>query len=580
MIDFIRSRLDIKITLAVTVAAACAVGVYAWYDIRAMRADTERTAERTMEAYAASIKGGIGAIMQRGRHNDAGALLRDLFAPSSVESIAIYNERGGPVHRVSRRPEEGAGGALPAGTVAAVLNGHAVDNRETNGVHVMTYYALIENKQDCHGCHGSVAKVIGILKIDFPLTETDRDIASRRDRIVFGTVSLTLFLTALLAALLRVIVHRPVQELRSAMANVREGSVLPDLPLPGGDELVDMKRRFVEMLSRMNMLHLAKLEREKEAVQDAENRRYRAELEAMFDAMPDGVLLIDASQKILYANPRVRALVPNVGAAGERFPMSEDDGSCPFQPVPAVFARAVTLDRQCGIRLASGDVRHLHCICAPILEDTRVASVVAVVRDMTMSVQTARELEAKTRELLVANRKLSQLAITDSLTLLFNRHRFDEILAREIKRFSRRKYSALALMMIDIDHFKQLNDRYGHLLGDAVLRELARILRENMRDTDTVARFGGEEFVVVMPDTHLDGAEHKAEVLRKRVEQFEFPGAGAPLRCTISIGVAAYSAGLPYDLVHAADLALYRAKRGGRNLVVVDKPDEQEGGNA
>jgi diguanylate cyclase (GGDEF)-like protein len=232
------------------------------------------------------------------------------------------------------------------------------------------------------------------------------------------------------------------------------------------------------------------------------------------------------------------------------------------------------LEHQCSINLSNGSTKHLHSICAPIVDNGRVVSVVEVIRDITERVRTERELEEKSAELVAVNKKLSQLAITDSLTQIFNRRRFNEILNKEIKRFSRRKYSALSLMMIDIDHFKKLNDTYGHLAGDTVLREIAKLLREGVRETDTVARFGGEEFVIVLPDTRLDGAAHKAEILVKRTEATEFPGHDTAIHVTISIGVAAYASGSPQDLIHAADLALYQAKRSGRNAVVVSRPED------
>jgi diguanylate cyclase (GGDEF)-like protein len=199
---------------------------------------------------------------------------------------------------------------------------------------------------------------------------------------------------------------------------------------------------------------------------------------------------------------------------------------------------------------------------------------VAVIRDMTERIRTERELDERTDELKRTNRLLAHLAVTDSLTLLYNRRHLDEILYKEIKRYNRRKYTSLSLMMIDIDHFKALNDRCGHLAGDTVLREIAAVLKQEVRETDTIARYGGEEFVVVMPDTHIDGAGHKAEMLRKKVQSMEFPGHDEPIKITISIGVAEYVAGFSHDLVQAADKALYRAKQGGRNVVVVHRREE------
>jgi diguanylate cyclase (GGDEF)-like protein len=111
---------------------------------------------------------------------------------------------------------------------------------------------------------------------------------------------------------------------------------------------------------------------------------------------------------------------------------------------------------------------------------------------------------------MAANKMLSKIAITDGLTELYNRRHFDEILSKEIKRFARKKYSSLTLMMADIDHFKRLNDKHGHLVGDEVLREVATLLREGVRATDMIARYGGEESPSCSL-TPLDGAKHTAE---------------------------------------------------------------------
>lgn len=551
-------------------------GFDAVMEIRTMRVDTMRTVERTLESYASAVKGSVAVAMKTGRHGDVEVMLKDAHTPSFVDRIIVYNERGKPIHRSERNQGSRPSPILPRKTLRAAAAGDVIDDHVESGLHILSYYSPLSNQPECYRCHGKVAKINGVLRIDFPLQDIDSLIRTRRASVLFWSAILVSLVILLLMLLLRIIVYRPMRELRDAMATVKEGADVPHLSISGSDELSDLKRSFVSMIDRMNILHQASILREKEAAHNIENMRFRAELQAMFDAMPDGVLLVDGDMRIVHANPRIYVLMPQLERVGGRVrPERDIDEECPFRGIPEVFQQGAMIEHQCSFEMSHGRSRNLHSICAPVTENGRVAFVVCVIRDISERVSTAKELEAKTKELIAANKKLSQLAITDGLTQIYNRHRFDEILAREIKRFTRRKYSALALMMIDIDHFKDLNDQHGHLAGDAVLRDIARLLKVGARDTDTVARFGGEEFVIVMPDTHLEGAEHKAEVIRKRVAEYAFPGQGTPLHVTISIGVAAYTSGHPYDLVHAADLALYRAKHAGRNAVVVSRAEQK-----
>lgn len=171
-----------------------------------------------------------------------------------------------------------------------------------------------------------------------------------------------------------------------------------------------------------------------------------------------------------------------------------------------------------------------------------------------------------------ANEGLIRFAFTDFLTGLRTRGYFEQQLELEVKR-SERKKQPFALLMIDIDFFKNLNDRYGHHVGDQVLRDVASILMKDMREIDTVARYGGEEFVIILPETAGPGARFVAQRLRKAVEQARF-FAGSPQaveRLTISIGIAVFDADAQFkhELVERADAALYAAKNFGRNQVVL-----------
>jgi diguanylate cyclase (GGDEF)-like protein len=161
-------------------------------------------------------------------------------------------------------------------------------------------------------------------------------------------------------------------------------------------------------------------------------------------------------------------------------------------------------------------------------------------------------------------------AITDAMTKLFLKRYFQLRLDDEIKRADR-YHNKMTLLMSDIDHFKRINDSYGHTKGDEVLIAVANAIKENFRDVDVPARYGGEEFAVIMPEVTKVEAMIPAERLRKAIEEIPFVLNGENVKVTISIGLAEYSqdAQTPLQLIEAADAALYRAKENGRNRTLL-----------
>ncbi len=195
------------------------------------------------------------------------------------------------------------------------------------------------------------------------------------------------------------------------------------------------------------------------------------------------------------------------------------------------------------------------------------------IHHVTRSLNT-RKLGRNVEELRRENQQLYQLATTDSLTRLVNRRYFMERLSTEFsraKRFNRR----LGYLICDIDHFKHVNDTYGHSVGDRVLKQVSAILASTVRSIDTAGRYGGEEFVLLLPETAIEGVLFVAEKIRRTVEEFDFTPEdpnepNGPAHITISLGAATYPEVMvetPEELIELADQALYRAKEAGRNRV-------------
>jgi two-component system, cell cycle response regulator len=230
-----------------------------------------------------------------------------------------------------------------------------------------------------------------------------------------------------------------------------------------------------------------------------------------------------------------------------------------FIPVIVLSVKSDLDTKVTGLRIGADDF-----LAKPFAEAEILARCAAMLR--------IKNLQGKLRD---AQRRLEEQSITDALTGLKNRRFFDERLHEEFRR-AQRYGDYLSLIMIDLDHFKAVNDKYGHPAGDTVLRDAAGLIRTSIRDPDICSRYGGEEFAVILPKTHMSGALTVAERVWRELGAKEYPmpaaqgGAPATVRVTASIGVAFYpskdiSSG--EFLLRFADQALYQAKRAGRNTI-------------
>lgn len=190
-------------------------------------------------------------------------------------------------------------------------------------------------------------------------------------------------------------------------------------------------------------------------------------------------------------------------------------------------------------------------------------------RTNSVNLAQKRLIEEQKEELEKKNILLKKMARTDMLTGLYNRMRFTEFVEQEIAR-ARRTGEESCLIMLDLDHFKSVNDIFGHPNGDTILKWIAGVMKSQLRDTDILARFGGEEFTILLPGTSVEGAFNVAEKVRLAIEHCTFPGQMEKLKLTASFGITSLTAdaNATFDSVYReADKALYRAKDKGRNRI-------------
>lgn len=223
-----------------------------------------------------------------------------------------------------------------------------------------------------------------------------------------------------------------------------------------------------------------------------------------------------------------------------------------------------------------GSIHHYKATYAPIYQEDEVVGITGVVLDITSEI----EIEIANKKLLELNKEfekaqdeLTRLASTDPLTILYNRRYFTEI-SDSIYKLACRDKKPLTIILIDIDDFKKINDTFGHKMGDEVLKDIAQTLQTQVRRSDVVCRYGGEEFIILLPETDLSGARNVAQNILNKVNQSRIPvNKDVDIQFSASLGVACANMPAQTNLekvIYRADKAMYKAKENGKNQAVED----------
>ncbi|MEW8558535.1 MAG: diguanylate cyclase [Candidatus Thiodiazotropha sp.] len=392
----------------------------------------------------------------------------------------------------------------------------------------------IANKQPCHLCHGDQQPVLGFARLTTSLTQVNHLVTQSRNQAAMVMLVVLILFLVMTYLFLRKAVITPIRQVTDAMYQVEQGDLAQQVPEIGKDELGRMARSFNAM-TRQILENYTGLEME------------QSKLTTIILNAGEGIVVTDRDDRIVLVNPAAETLLDREKAAiVERgFHQLVDD--------PDLIERLIQHPDPNYAESVLQGKRYLSLMAARIsTSQGDVLGMAALMRDVTTQQRREAYLEA--------------ISYTDELTGLLNRRSLTEILDQGISE-AQEKRRSLSLLMLDLDHFKRLNDTHGHAMGDRMLTAFGKLLKRRLRDSDYAFRYGGEEFCAILTNTAEKGALKTAEDIRRAVAEMQVDGVTA----TISIGFVALDqlpSATPESLLKAADTALYEAKGQGRNRTV------------
>jgi len=403
---------------------------------------------------------------------------------------------------------------------------------DSSGQQQLVFMDAIQGSAVCARCHEDGESVRGVIKLVAPMTHIKAAILKVRTQsiiVIGGALVLTMLLTGYVLG--RSVVN-PIEDVTKAMSRISSGDFQSTVPLRGGGEIRRMAASFNHMNTSLNLGYDLLL-------------RERDKLTTIIESAREAIVVTDGKGEIVLINSAATEVL------GKSDADVRDAGFSNLLGDPALMQQ-----------LTQGDGPEGHTATVHYGTRKLFVSVASIDDGQGQLIGSAAMIRDVTDEHSMMD-ELKRISITDALTDVFNRRYIDAEMIREMDR-ARRNEKPLSVLLLDIDFFKKFNDTHGHDQGDRVLQAVGAAMKAIIRQYDSPCRYGGEEFVMILPETDIAGAAIVGERLRKTIEAMEVDG----LKVTISLGAATYphvAVSKPEQLLEAAEAALYKSKESGRN---------------